>query len=205
LLAQTYAKQKLSAVPVPTDSDVAAFMAQHGNAFSKREQLTLDQIRFPAPKDIQSLRALDKDHDMAAVAAHLTAMGIKYQRAPAGLDTARAPSELIKAIDGMPAGEPFIVPSDGMITVNVITARKPLATDPAQAKTAAVNAWRQQKFGDLLNQQLAALISRPKITYPPGSAPPPPDANNAVGAAPQKGAATAPTAPADGNAAAPAK
>jgi len=205
LLAQTYAKQQLSAVPVPTDSDIAAFVKQHDNAFGKREQLTLDQIRFPAPKDPQSLRVLDKDHDMATVAAHLTAMGIKYQRGPAGLDTARAPAELIKAIDGMPAGEPFVIPSNGVITVNVITSRKPLPVDPAQAKTAAVNAWRQQKFGDLLNQQLAALKSSAKITYQDGFAPPAPAAKKADGAAPADGNAAAPAPAVDANAAAPAK
>jgi len=195
LLAQMYAKQQLSAVPVPTDSDIQSFMTEHSNAFGKREQLTLDQIRFPPPKDLQSLRQLDNDHSMEAVAAHLTAMGIKYERGPAGLDTASAPTGLIKAIDGMPAGEPFVVPSGGLVTVNVITGRKPVPIDSAQAKTAAVNAWRQQKFSELLNQQIKNLKQSAKIVYQNGFSPP-------ADTAKKPGSAPAPAAA--GNAAAPA-
>ena len=80
----------------------------------------------------------------ARVAAHLTALGIKYERLPAGLDTGNVPPQLMQAINKLPPTEPFVIPSQGFITVNVITARKPVASDPMEARAAAVRAWRRK-------------------------------------------------------------
>jgi peptidyl-prolyl cis-trans isomerase C len=162
LLAQTYAKQQLSAVPVPSEADIQGFMAKHPTAFARREQLSLEQIRFAPPRDLRSLQVLDKDRSLDAVAAHLTQLGIKFERGPTGLDTA-----------SVPAGEPFVIPSQGLVTVNVITGRKQLATDPRQGRSAAVSAWRQEKFGELLQRQLASLRSGANIKYQNGFSPPP--------------------------------
>jgi EpsD family peptidyl-prolyl cis-trans isomerase len=172
LVAQAYAKKQLAAVPVPTDAQINQFMADHPNVFLQREQLSLDQIRFAMPKDIKSLKALESDHSMDAVAAHLTQMGIKFVRGNATLDSGQAPTSLIKAINGSPPSEPFVVPDRGVITVNVVTGRRPMQIDPQQAKSGAVSAWRQQKFEELLTQQVASLRTAAKITYQEGFAPP---------------------------------
>jgi peptidyl-prolyl cis-trans isomerase C len=171
MLAQTYARQQLSAVPVPSEADIQRFMAERPSAFGKREQLTLDQIRFAPPNDIKQLQVLDQDHSLDAVAAHLTQLGIKFERGPAGLDTASVPPNIVDAINKLPPTEPFVVPSQGLVTVNVITGRRAIGTEPTQARAAAVAAWRQQKFGELLQRQLASLRSSAKITYQNGFAP----------------------------------
>jgi peptidyl-prolyl cis-trans isomerase C len=174
LLAQTYAKQQLAAVPVPTDGDITKFMADHPNAFGNREALQLDQIRFrPTPTDIKKLGVIKDDHNLDAVAAHLTGLGIKFDRVKAGLDTAQVPTELIKEIDGLPAGEPFVLPTNGIITVNAVIGHQAIATDPAQARQGAVGAWRQQQFTKLISDQLKALRDGAKITYQNGFSPPP--------------------------------
>jgi peptidyl-prolyl cis-trans isomerase C len=186
LLAQTYAKQQLSAVPVPSEADIQGFMAKHPTAFARREQLALEQIRFAPPRDLRSLQILDKDRSLDAVAAHLTQLGIKFERGPTGLDTASVPAGVMDAINKVPAGEPFVIPSQGLVTVNVITGRKQLATDPRQGRSAAVAAWRQEKFGELLQRQLASLRSGANIKYQNGFSPP----------ANQAGSGAAPGAPA---------
>jgi peptidyl-prolyl cis-trans isomerase C len=190
MVAQAYARQQLSAVPVPSEADIRKFMAERPTMFAGRQQLTLDQIRFAPPADLKALRALDNDHSLDAVAAHLTQLGIKFQRGPAGLDTATAPPQLMQAIEKLPPTEPFVVPSQGLITVNVITARKPVPTDAGQARAGAVQAWRQQRFGDLLQQQVSSLRSSAKISDHNGFAPDP--AKPAAAGAP-------PAAPATGN------
>ena len=174
LLAQTYAKQQLAAVPVPTDGDIQKFMADHPNAFSSREALQLDQIRFrPNPNDVKKLAIIQADHNLDAVAAHLTGLGIKFDRVKAGLDTAQVPTDLIKAINNLPAGEPFVLPTNGIITVNVVVGHQPIPTDPAQARQGAVGAWRNQQFTKLLGDQIKQLKDSAKITYQNGFAPPP--------------------------------
>lgn len=174
MLAQTYAKQQLAAVPVPADGDISKFMAEHPNAFGNRETLQLDQVRFrPNPSDVKKLSIIQADHNLDAVAAHLTSLGIKFDRIRTGLDTAQVPTELIKAINNLPAGEPFVLPSNGIITVNVVVGRQSVASDAAQARQAAVGAWRQQQFTKLIGDQLKAMRNSAKITYQSGFAPPP--------------------------------
>jgi EpsD family peptidyl-prolyl cis-trans isomerase len=183
LVAQAYAKKQLAAVPVPSGAEITKFMNDHPNVFLQREQLVLDQIRFAPPKDISSLKALENDHSMDAVAAHLGQMGIKFQRGSAQLDTGQAPTQLIKLINAAPPTEPFVVPDRGIITVNLVKARRAVAIDPAQAKSGAVNAWRQQKFEEQLNQQVTALKSSAKVTYQGGFAPDPKETAKPSGAA----------------------
>lgn len=184
LLAQTYAKQQLSAVPVPTDGDIQKFMADHPNAFGNREALQLDQIRFrPNPGDVKKLAVIQQDHNLDAVAAHLTGLGIKFDRVKAGLDTAQVPTELIKAINNLPAGEPFVLPTNGIITVNVVIGHQTIPTDQAQARQAAVAAWRNQQFTKLISDQLKQFKDSAKIVYQNGFAPPPDKKPAAPGAA----------------------
>jgi len=172
LLAQAYAKQQLNAVPVPTEADITKFMGEHPNAFSKREMLQLDQIRFPAtPNNIKNLNAIKDDHTLDAVAQHLTALGIKFDRVKAGLDTAQVPTDIMAQINRLSAGEPFLLPSNGLITANALIGRQTVPLDASQARQAAVNAWRQQQFAKLLGDQLKSLRSGAKITYQSGFAP----------------------------------
>jgi EpsD family peptidyl-prolyl cis-trans isomerase len=174
LLAQTYAKQQLAAVPVPTDADITKFMGEHSNGFTDRQVLQLDQVRFrPSPTDIKKLAVIKDDHNLDAVTAHLNGLGIKYDRVKAGLDTGQIPTDLVKMINALPAGEPFILPANGIVTVNVVVGRQPVQTDPAQARQAAVGAWRQQQFTKLVSDQLKSLRDSAKITYQSGFAPPP--------------------------------
>lgn len=173
LLAQTYARQQLATVPLPSDADIRKFMADHPTQFAQREQLALEQIRFTPPRDLKTLQALNSDHSLDQVAAHLTQMGIKFERQPTSVDTGQIPTNVMTAIEKLPAGEPFVIPAQGLITVNVVTGRRPVSIDPAQSRSIAVQSWRQQKFGEILQQQMTALRNSAKITYQSGFAPAP--------------------------------
>lgn len=175
LLAEAYAKQQLAAVPVPTDAEITKFMADHPNAFSNREQIQLDQLRFrPSTQEEfnKALAAIKGDHSLEAVAGHLSGMGIRFDRAQAGLDTAQIPTNLVKEINGLPAGEPFVLPGNGFVTVNAVTGHRSLPTDPGQARQAAVGAWRNEKFTQLIGDQLKQMRASAKINYQNGFAPP---------------------------------
>jgi len=174
LLAQAYAKQQLAAVPVPTDAQISKFMADHPTTFANRQSLQLDQIRFrpTSQAELKKLSAIQTDHTMDAVASHLTQLGIKFERGKAGLDTGQVPAELVKAINGLPPGEPFVLPNNGIITVNAVIGRTPIATDPTQGRQEAVGAWRQEQFTKLLSDQLKGLRGSAKLNYQSGFAPP---------------------------------
>jgi EpsD family peptidyl-prolyl cis-trans isomerase len=185
LLAQTYAKQQLAVIPVPTDADISKFMGEHPNVFGNREILQLDQIRFRSgPNDVKYLNAIKPDRSLDQVAQHLNSLGVKFERGKAGLDTAQAPTDTIKAINGLPPGEPFAIPTNGIVTVNALIGRQTAPIDPVQARQAAVGAWRQQQFTKLITDQLKQMRDSAKITYQNGFAPPPAKKPGAPAAAP---------------------
>ena len=189
LLAQAYAKQQLSAVPVPTDADITKFMADNPTAFANREALQLDQIRFrlTSASDLKKLDAIRGDHSLDAVAQRLTSMGFKLERGKVGLDTAQVPPATMKKLNSLPPGEPFVLPSNGLVTVNAIIGRQPIPTDPAQARQGAVNAWRQQQFTKLIGDQRKSLRDGAKINYQNGFAPVP-DSKKGTAPTPAAGA-----------------
>lgn len=172
LLAQLYAKQQLAAVPVPSGADITKFMAENAGMFSARQQLILDQIRFQRPADTNSLNGMEAVHSLDGVAAFLKTKGIKYDRQPASLDSAAIPATLLTQVDRLPAGEPFVIPTGGVLTVNVITSRRAIANDPQQARMVAAQAWRNQKVQQSIADQLAAARKSATITYQKGFAPP---------------------------------
>ena len=178
LLGQLYAKQQMAAIPVPTPADITKFMADNPGIFANHQQLMLDQIRFSQPTNPNGLNGLEAMHSMDAVAGFLTAHGIKFDRQPAGLDSAAVPAALLTQIDRLPAGEPFVIPTAGMLTINAITGRRPVANDPQQARAVAAAAWRQQKMQQAVTDQITAARNSAKITYQKGFEPPAPKAGS---------------------------
>lgn len=172
LLAQAYARQQMTAVPVPSGADIAKFMADNPGVFANRQLLVLDQVRFQAPSSGTALNGLENTHSLEAVSAFLKAHGIQFTRQAAELDSAAIPGKLLAQINNLPAGEPFVIPTGGVLTVNVITGRKPVANDPTQGKSIAAAAWRQQKMQQSVNDQMTAARNAAKITYQPGFEPP---------------------------------
>lgn len=74
-----------------------------------REIWTLDQIRFPTPKNMQLLGPLAGDHSMDAVVKRLKSLGIAFERGPAQLDTAAMTESVIAQANGPRATEPFVI------------------------------------------------------------------------------------------------
>lgn len=165
MLVQGEAKQQLQMIPVPTATDIDNFMSEHSNAFLNRETLQLDQIRFrPTPSEVARLNVIKSDHSLDAVGQHLTGLGIQFDRSSVSLDTGQVPTNLIKAINELPSGEPFVLPSQGTITVNVIVGRQRIAVE-GDARQAAIDAWRQQRLTSIIADKLRTLRAHAKIVY----------------------------------------
>jgi len=199
LLAQLYARQQSQTLAVPSPADISKFMADNPAMFAKRERLALAQIRFAPTKDATVLKELESAHSLDQVAKILTDRNVKFERGNAGLDTATVPAAIMSQIEALPPGEPFVVPGPGIVSVSVITARTPVALPDAQARTIAVNAWREQQFEKAMSDKLKSLRAAAQITYQPGFEPPPenakPGALPAGGTEAKPAASPAPVAP----------
>lgn len=172
LLVQLLQQRQARSAAVPDQRAIDAYVQQNPGIFAGRTIFTLDRIQFPLPSDVNSLRALENDSSMAEVAATLDSLGIRYQRGPAQMDSAQLGEERLAQIRRLPAGEPFITPEGGMVTVAVITdtAAQPIGGDGA--RPVALQAIRNADVEKALLSRLQQAKQTAEIKYQPGFAPP---------------------------------
>ena len=122
LLASTEADNGKSAIDVVPQTPPA--IAQEAPAQTD-ERWSVDTIILLPPSDLKTLAVIKDDHDMDAVAAHLTKLGFKFLRGRTVLEVDKYPPQLISVIRGLPAREPFLLPSDAAIVIRAIIPAKP--------------------------------------------------------------------------------
>lgn len=173
LLIGMLSQRRSNTVRLPAAADVNQFIAANPAMFANRSILSLNQISFDPPADGSVATQLKDAHSLDAVAEILTSRHIAFARGTAKLDTASVPPQAQKQIDSLPAGEPFIVPSNGKIVISVITGREPAPVAADQAPKIAAEMMRRQQLGDTMQKTLAQLHQSAKIEYQAGYAPPP--------------------------------
>lgn len=174
LLVQMYSRKAASGIKVPDAAALDKFMGENPAMFAQRVQLQLDQIVFDAPKSPEVLKQFEADKSLAAVRATAERLGLKVEAGKGALDTATLPPAVLKQIETLPPGEPFIVPAGNKVVVSVITGRQPVAIAPDQMRPIAVEALRGQQFGKIGEQRLKDVRQKAKIEYQPGYEPPAP-------------------------------
>jgi hypothetical protein len=87
------------------------------------------------------------------------------------MDTATVPTPVLKQIEALPPGEPFIVPIAGRMYASVITGRERANVSPEEGRKLAVEAIRRQNLGSSLQKQLKEMRAQAKIEYQPGYEP----------------------------------
>ena len=172
LLVQILRDQAGRSIRVPDEAALDKYIAAHPGRFANRALLRLDQIRFPMPTDPTKLRALEADHSMDAVATTLKGLGIAFERVPATLDSSQLPPAVLPRIEALPAGEPFIVPDGGIVSVSVVNGRLPAPLVGATARPIAVQMIRNEELAKNLEQRFKAKKAAVKIEYQPGFEPP---------------------------------
>jgi EpsD family peptidyl-prolyl cis-trans isomerase len=176
LLVQLMARTAERGSEVPSQRAIDTYMSSNPALFANRTVYTLDRIQFPVPSNASQLRALESAGTMDEVATQLRAMGIEFTRAPSRMDSAQVGQQLLERIRALPPGEPFIIPEGGGVTVAVITgeAKQPISGD--QARPLAIQAMRNTKVMESLQQRLKTARAEAEIEYQTGFAPPAPGA-----------------------------
>jgi peptidyl-prolyl cis-trans isomerase C len=172
LLVERLAKRTNDTIPVPTAAEIDKFIAGNPSLFNGRQLYNVDQIAFATPADPTRLKALEPAKTMAEVTAVLQQLGIQFQRANRVVDSATVPPEQMAKITALPKGEPFVVPSNGQVTVNVIVGSKAEPLPDTQARPMAVRALRSQALSKMGEQRLKEARAKAKIEYQDGFAPP---------------------------------
>jgi peptidyl-prolyl cis-trans isomerase C len=108
---------------------------------------------------------------MEEVTVVLRQLGITFQRANRVVDSATVPPEQMQKILSLPKGEPFVVPSQGQVTVNVIVGNKAEPLPDTQSRQMAVRALRSQSLAKLGEARLKEARAKGKVEYQDGFAP----------------------------------
>jgi EpsD family peptidyl-prolyl cis-trans isomerase len=198
LLVSMLGKKAAAGIKVPDAAAIDKFMTENPQMFAQRTRYALDQLQFDLPPDPERLKVLEKDHSLAAVAASLDSLGIKYVRGNSVLDSASTPPALLQQIQKLPAGEPFILPAGGKVYASVITGQQASPTPAEVARPAATEAIRRRDLAEISTKTIKQARDAAKIEYQPGFEPPAKDAKAPANdaAAPAAPAAPAPAAPA---------
>jgi len=198
LMISMYGRKAMDTIKVPDTAEVDRYIAAHPTMFADRKRLRLNQLVFPAPSNPQSLEPLKDAHNLDEAAAKLTQLGIRFQRGQGALDSATVRPEVLKRLEALPPGEPFIVPNGGNIVVSTIVGIDPVALPAEQARPLAVEAMRREELNRIGQQRLNEAKAKAKIEYQTGYEPPAGGAGNSSepplgnSAAPPLGNHTAP-------------
>lgn len=171
LLVQMYGQKQAETVRIPDQAEVQKYLAENPGKFSERASYEVDQIVFDFPSDPQVLKALEADKTLADVENTLERFNVEFARGENSLDSSRVPAAILEQILELPAGEPFVIPSQGRVTVSVITGRQPVPTTEQEAAPLAAQEMRTESLTELLRTRLDEARAKADISYQEGLAP----------------------------------
>jgi peptidyl-prolyl cis-trans isomerase C len=171
LLVQLLGERVERTTNPPEPAELDRYIASNPGMFKDRKVYTIDRIQFPAPADLKTLSPLQADHSMAAVASRLDAMGIEFRRDQGQIDSAAIGPDRLKQLLTLPAGEPFVVPENGIVTIGVITGEQTAPLTGEEARTLALRALQAQQVNNSVKQRLDQARAKAEITYQTGFGP----------------------------------
>ena len=179
LLLEMLQRREAASSRAPDPGAVRAFIAANPQMFLGRRILHVDQIRTT----VQGLdsKALAPLTSMDQIAAYLNAQNKQFERVPSTIDTASLSRDVVRKIDALAPGMPFVGRRGDLAVINAITGSDASPVPPEQQQAAATRAIREAATGKALEAKLKSLRRSAKIEYQPGFAPPPPDTGQAIG------------------------
>lgn len=172
LLVQMYAQKAGTTLKVPDQNAINNYTEKHPFAFANRTVYAVDQIVFPAPENLEDLKALESANTLEQVGATLTEMGIPFQAKSAQMDSAQVPPAMMAQIVSLSPGEPFVIPTGATVTASVIKAQQKVPFNAEQSGPVAVKAIRNEEMAKIMKQRLGDAKAKAEITYQSGFEPP---------------------------------
>ena len=171
ILVAMLGQKVASTVPMPDDRDITQYIADNPTQFAGRERLLLEQIQFAAPKDPKKLMILKDAHSLDQIAAGVQSLGLGFSRGKGVIDTGRLDPQIMKVINSLPPGEPFVLPSNGAYVASVIVGREPTPTPGNVSRLAAAEMVRRNELIAESRAQVARARTNAQIEYQKGYEP----------------------------------
>lgn len=173
LLVQRHLQRQSQTVnQAPSDDEVQGYLRNHPALTDQRQQLTLDQIQFPAPTDEAEVKALQKVASIDELLNVLRTRGIQLKRDTNQADTATIPDNMLASINRLKPGEPLVILGGPVITAVAVTGRQSVPINTDQATVIAKQRIVSERVSKRLQQEGTALRQGADIQYGKGMAPP---------------------------------
>ena len=153
--------------PAPTPAQINAYISANPTLFARREELVLEQLRFPTPNPPSKVGQLSSLTSLDLAEAELKRMGVPVARAEVRVDTGALAPQVAQQIVALPAGTLFDISSSGVSLISVIKARTPVGADPAMWNAVAANAVAQQAKQKAATAKLEDLRKAAKVSVAP--------------------------------------
>ena len=171
LLAQA-AVDSLSPQGARSDpAEVQDFLQNNLAQGRARTMFLVDGLQFPLPRDARVVDRLEGAKTFEQLRAVLNAENIDAQTARLTWDSAAMPSDLVRQINSLPAGEPFLIPQDNLMVAGVVRDKRSVDLTPEQSRTLAQSAVAQQTVRKRVNDWLEQARFSAEIQYADGTSP----------------------------------
>lgn len=148
-----------------SDVEVNSYLTAHPEIGPRRRQITLKQAVFKDQPQLRRELEAAKTYD--AFIAVLRANDVEYEEGSTSFDSAIASGTILKALDSVQPGEPFVLVSKGQAMASALDKEEPIATSLEEQMEIARGRIKQQSVGSLLDRMMQSRKKEAKIEYAP--------------------------------------
>ncbi|MEM9085913.1 MAG: EpsD family peptidyl-prolyl cis-trans isomerase [Pseudomonadota bacterium] len=170
-LVQYFSQKQAETIRIPSGEEVQLYLDENPGKYKERTAYLVDQIVFAFPGDSGVFQALESDNSLEEVEETLESFNVEFTRGNNTLDSAVVPNEVLQQIIALPPGEPFVVPSQGRVTVSVIVDQRPVETRESEVTPLAAQEIRNEDLNEVLRGQLDQARAQADISYKEGMEP----------------------------------
>jgi EpsD family peptidyl-prolyl cis-trans isomerase len=155
----------------PDSKEVTNFVANLEEVGRQRTIFQIQGLRFAVPSDQAVMRSLEQAQTFEAVAQALERAKVPTQPSNLTWDSAAMPSELVRQLDALPEGEPFVIAQPEGALAGVIRQKQSQALTAEQARELGNAAVGQQAVTRAVSEWLQGARASAEIIYGEGYEP----------------------------------
>lgn len=157
------------------EEDVDAFLETNLEQGRGRTVFAIEGLQFARPKKGEVMEQLGEAKSMGDIVRILRAADIEAQGGNLAWDSATMPTDLVRQLNQLPDGEPFLIPEGNRVVAGVIREKRNLPLEPGQSRKIAESAVEQQTVRARVMDWLEQARHSAEIQYGEGFAPDEPE------------------------------
>lgn len=182
VVIQALLQRKAANLSKPTAEEVQAYYKSNPALFANRKVYDMRQVTFAADSFTPELKELvDSGKTLDELAVWLDKKNVQFTKASASRSTADLPTQIVKSLDAVGSGRPFVIKDSARVMVASLHLTKETPVSEEEARPQIEQYLVNQKIRDVTSTEVARLRNAAKIEYlDPKVAPAAPDDSPAL-------------------------